>query len=56
MAQRIVLTDDLDGGEPAYTVAFALDGQDYEIELTDDNIKRLWELVEPYVKAARRKS
>jgi hypothetical protein len=53
MATRIVLVDDLDGTEPADTVTFGLDGAIYEIELSEENIARLWTIFEPYVKAAR---
>lgn len=54
MAQRIVLSDDLDGSEPAFTVSFGLDHETYEIELTQDHIDQLWAIFEPFVKAARR--
>ncbi|MEO7000057.1 MAG: histone-like nucleoid-structuring protein Lsr2, partial [Terracoccus sp.] len=39
MAQRVevVLIDDLDGGNAAETVTFALDGVTYEIDLSDKN-------------------
>lgn len=53
MATRIVLTDDLDGSEPAHTVVFSLDGIDFEMELSEENIARLWGVFEPYVKVAR---
>ena len=62
MAQRVVveLTDDLDGkpipdgkGE---TVRFALDRQEYEIDLGEKNAKALRDAFSTYVTAARRVS
>lgn len=41
MAQKTVLVDDLDGGEAAETVTFALDGSSYEIDLNEHNATRL---------------
>jgi hypothetical protein len=43
MAQRVevVLIDDIDGGNAAETVTFALDGVTYEIDLSDENARRL---------------
>ena len=39
MAQRVLVTlaDDLDGGEAAETIAFGVDGQWYEIDLSSQN-------------------
>ncbi|MFE0648531.1 Lsr2 family protein [Streptomyces sp. NPDC059534] len=56
MAQKIVtlLTDDLDGSEAAQTVLFALDGKNYEIDLTDDHAGELREVLAPYVGAGRK--
>ncbi|MDX2972367.1 histone-like nucleoid-structuring protein Lsr2 [Kribbella solani] len=60
MAQRtqIFLTDDLDGTDiPAgkgETVTFALDGQTYEIDLTNKNAGALRKALSPYVEAGRR--
>lgn len=60
MAQRTIvqLTDDLDGkaipdgkGE---TVRFALDRQEYEIDLADKNAKALREALATYVASGRR--
>ncbi|MBF4563943.1 Lsr2 family protein [Plantibacter sp. VKM Ac-2876] len=59
MAQKVVTTlvDDLDGSElkqgEGKTVAFALDGSTYEIDLSEKNEKALREALEPYLKAAR---
>ncbi len=56
MAQRvqIILEDDYDGGEADETVAFGLDGADYEIDLSSDNAAKLRDLLAPWVATARR--
>ena len=56
MAQRvqILLVDDLDGGEATETVTFALDGKDYEIDLSTDNAEKLREALSPYAAAGRK--
>jgi hypothetical protein len=43
MAQQLITTlvDDIDGTEAAETVTFALDGESYEIDLSDRNAKEL---------------
>src|SRR5512135_569629 len=56
MAQKVqvLLTDDLDGGDADETVAFALDGVSYEIDLSTANAEALREALATYVEAARR--
>ena len=56
MAQRtqVLLIDDLDGTEGAETVAFALDGVSYEIDLSEKNAASLRRAVTRYVRAARK--
>ncbi|HVV30194.1 MAG TPA: Lsr2 family protein [Mycobacteriales bacterium] len=58
MAQRtlVVLEDDIDGGEADETVAFALDGTSYEIDLNRKNAAALRDALAPYVGAARKAS
>ncbi|MFI6640254.1 Lsr2 family protein [Streptomyces sp. NPDC050504] len=58
MAQRVVVTlsDDIDGGEAAETVSFALDGKSYEIDLNQANAKKLRKSLAPYVAAGRKQS
>lgn len=58
MAQRIitVLEDDIDGGEAAETVTFALDGATYEIDLNGENAAKLRSAFSSYVEQARRVS
>ncbi len=56
MAQRVevVLIDDLDGGNAAETVTFALDGVTYEIDLSENNAKKLRDDVAHWTGHARR--
>lgn len=56
MATQIqkILIDDLDGGTANETVTFAIDGNTYEIDLSDDNAKKLREALNPFVSSARR--
>ncbi|ASU85746.1 Lsr2 family protein [Nocardiopsis gilva YIM 90087] len=56
MAQKVqvLLVDDLDGGEAEETVAFGVDGTNYEIDLSADNASKLREAIAPYVDAARK--
>jgi hypothetical protein len=58
MAQKvnIVLVDDIDGTEAEETVNFALDGREYEIDLSTKNAAGLREALAPYVGHARRAS
>ena len=58
MAQRVVVTlsDDIDGGEAAETIAFGLDGKSYEIDLNEANAEKLREALAPYVEAGRKRS
>lgn len=58
MAQKhiVQLIDDLDGKSAEETVAFALDGARYEIDLSADNAARLRDTLAVYVANARRSS
>lgn len=62
MAQQtyVQLVDDLDGTEivdgEGETVAFGLDGVQYEIDLTEDNAAQLRADLDAYIKAGRRVS
>ena len=53
MAKQIIhkLVDDLDGGDAEETVKFALDGTQYEIDLSAKNAEKLREVFAPYVAA-----
>jgi hypothetical protein len=56
MAQKVDVkyVDDLDGSDASGTVAFALDGKSYEIDLSDDNAARLRDSLAAFVAAGRR--
>ena len=56
MAQKVnvILEDDLDGGEAAETVRFALDGKQYEMDLSAENAERLRAELRPFAEKARR--
>jgi hypothetical protein len=48
------LIDDLDGSEATQTVTFALDGTNFEIDLSATNAKRLREILTPYIEHSSR--
>ena len=56
MAQRVnvVLVDDIDGSDAVETVTFALDGVEYEIDLSEANADKLRESLSLYVGHGRR--
>jgi hypothetical protein len=56
MAQRVnvVLVDDIDGNDAVETVTFALDGVEYEIDLSEENANKLRESLGLYVGHGRR--
>ena len=56
MAQQVNVkfVDDLDGSDAAGTVAFALDGRAYEIDLSEDNAARLRDSLASFVAAGRK--
>src|SRR5688500_3062008 len=56
MAREVIekLVDDLDGGEAAETVTFALDATSYEIDLSKKNAAAFRKSFDRYIKAARR--
>ncbi|MFD1047271.1 Lsr2 family protein, partial [Kibdelosporangium lantanae] len=56
MAQKTVveLVDDLDGGIADETVAFTLDGVEFQIDLSAENAARLRDSLAAYVAHARR--
>ena len=58
MAREVIekLVDDLDGGEAAETVTFALDGTSFEIDLSKKNAAAFRKSFDRYIKAARRSS
>ena len=56
MAQRvqIILEDDYDGGVAEETVTFALDGAEYEIDLSRDNAAKLRDELAAWIGHARK--
>jgi hypothetical protein len=50
----VTVTDDLDGSKAEETVRFALDGTEFEIDLSKAHAKELRDALEPYLKAARK--
>jgi hypothetical protein len=56
MARRVetTLVDDLDGSAADRTVAFGVEGKEYEIDLSESNLARFNEAVGPWVGAARK--
>ena len=56
MAQKVTvaLVDDLDGQTADETVAFGLDGKQYEIDLSSKNAERLRSALSEFIAAARR--
>jgi hypothetical protein len=53
VAQRVVLTDDLDGSEATQTLNYTVGGQEYEIDLSEENVQRFHEALEPFVSKSR---
>lgn len=58
MAQRVqtLFIDDLDGGDAEGTIRFALDGTDYEIDLSAVHSAELHQALDGYIRHARRTS
>ncbi len=58
MAQqvKVILVDDLDGGDADETIKFGIDGASYEIDLNHANANKLREALAPFVGAARKAS
>ncbi|MCC9196860.1 Lsr2 family protein [Arthrobacter sp. zg-Y820] len=56
MAQKkqVLLIDDLNGEDAQETVKFALDGAQYEIDLTTEHAAELREKLSPYLSSGRR--
>jgi Lsr2 len=56
MAQKVTvaLEDDLTGGPADETVRFAVDGTDYEIDLSAKNAAALGKLLAPYIEHGRK--
>jgi uncharacterized membrane protein len=53
MARHFVLVDDLDGTEGAETISYTINGQDYEIDLSENNAEKFHDTLEPYIQKSR---
>jgi hypothetical protein len=53
MARHFVLVDDLDGSEGAETITYTVNGQEYEIDLSEDNAEKFHAALEPYIQNSR---
>lgn len=53
MATQVLIIDDLDGVSEATTCSFALDGTEYEIDLSERNREVLTQKLERYLTVAR---
>ena len=51
---RVLLEDDIDGGEAVETIQFGLDGAVYEIDLSERNAAQLRDAVAPFIGVGRR--
>lgn len=51
---QVLLVDDLDGTKADRTVSFGLEGDQYEIDLSQANIDKLQDALAKYVEAARK--
>jgi len=56
MAENVVVStlDDIDGSEAAERVRFALDGVSYQIDLSEENARKLRKVLTKYTRKARR--
>ena len=50
----VVLEDDLDGGPAAETMLFAIDGSEYEIDLSAKNARKFRQGISSFVEHARK--
>lgn len=53
MAQKVMLIDDLDQSEGAETITYSVDGQEYEIDLSEENARKFREALQPYIEVSR---
>lgn len=53
MAQKIMLIDDIDGTDAQESITYTLDGQDYEIDLSEENAKKFRSALAPFLEKSR---
>ena len=51
---KVTMIDDLDGGPATETIGFALEGANYEIDLSKRNAASLRRALKPYLEAGRK--
>ena len=51
---NVHLIDDLDGGRATETIGFALEGANYEIDLSKRNADKLRRVLRPYIESGRK--
>jgi len=56
LARKVITSyvDDIDGSDAEGTVSFALEGVQYEIDLSDKNKEKLTKALQPYIEAGRK--
>lgn len=54
--EYVVYADDIDGTEPATRVTFGLEGQVYEIDVSDENLEKLRDALAPFIEHSRKPS
>lgn len=52
MASKTVLIDDIDGGEAQVTIVFAINGESYQLDLSQTNANRFHKALKPFIDAA----
>src|SRR3954466_3739546 len=53
MSCRFVFVDYLAGSEGAETISYPINGQEYEIDLSEENAERFHDALEPFVSKSR---
>jgi hypothetical protein len=53
MAQKVVLIDDIDGTEGVETIRYTVDGQEYEIDLSEKNADKFRTILAPFIEKSR---
>lgn len=54
MATKTVLVDDMDGGDAETTIAFALNGEGYSMDLSNKNAETFYAALAPWLAIATR--
>lgn len=55
MAQRLITIDDMDGAEGAEPITFSVQGVHFVIDLTEPNLKLLYEALVPFIQKGRKR-